>query len=232
LTPEAMDIETAIPASPMTLRFRRWMAVLVGLAATGAAVFTWLEYNASRQKEQAFTDASRGALEIFVDIAASSVRTQFEANAVRRALITETEGIARAARTPPNATPAGEPFTLARKLARAQTSASKRIADVGTAMAALPEGSELREADLEALHADISDYSAALAEQNEAVDRSERYATQQGRAIFALGLTAIAAALLGLAGLMGAGTAGRIPLVTAGIALAVATLFAASGFLA
>ena len=70
-----------------------------------------------------------------------------------------------------------------------------------------------------------------LAAQNQAVDDANTYGSRGQRATYALGLTAISAALLALAGLMGAARSGRIALVTAGAALLFAAVWGGSGFL-
>jgi hypothetical protein len=67
-------------------------------------------------------------------------------------------------------------------------------------------------------------------EQNQAVDDADEYGTRQAHSFFSLGLTASAAALLGLAGLMGASRAGRISMVTAAVSLTVAVLWTGLAF--
>jgi hypothetical protein len=73
LTP--LDPDLALPESRMSIRFRRTLSVLVGIAAVSATVLSWVEADNGRKEEQAFVNASRGALEIFVKIAASSPRS-------------------------------------------------------------------------------------------------------------------------------------------------------------
>jgi hypothetical protein len=68
-----------------------------------------------------------------------------------------------------------------------------------------------------------------LEEQNRLVDRADRYGTRQERAMFAIALVAIAAVLLGPAGLVGDGRGGRIALVVAAAALALALGWGGSG---
>jgi ribose/xylose/arabinose/galactoside ABC-type transport system permease subunit len=57
------------------------------------------------------------------------------------------------------------------------------------------------------------------------------YGTRQERAMFPIALVAIAAVLLGLAGFMG-GRTGRVSMVVAAVALAVAVAWGGSGLLA
>ena len=70
-----------------------------------------------------------------------------------------------------------------------------------------------------------------LASQNQAVDDAATWGNRSNRATYALGLTAIAAALLALAGLMGAAASGRIALIAAGVALLFAAVWGGAGFL-
>ena len=70
-----------------------------------------------------------------------------------------------------------------------------------------------------------------LASQNQAVDDAATWGNRSNRATYALGLTAIAAALLAMAGLMGAARSGRIALIAAGVSLVFAALWGGVGFL-
>ena len=101
------DIEAAAKSSELPLGRRRWLAVLVGIAAILAGVFTYAERDAGRREQQALQDATRGSLAIFVDIAGSQARGQFTADNARRALLVGTEGLARVIKTK------GEAFKLA-----------------------------------------------------------------------------------------------------------------------
>jgi hypothetical protein len=211
----------------MTPGFRKWLAVLVGLTAISAAAVSWVEADSGRKEGQAFVDASRGALEIFVKIAASSPRVQFEGNAARRVLGVDIESTARVANAPLR----DEIFNIARKESRAQGAAARRLRKVVRATAAFDEGDpSLDQATLEAVGADTAALGPIVEEQNQAVEDANRYGTRQERGFSALGLVAIAASLLGLAGLIGAGRTGRIVLVTAGCALFLSVLWTASAF--
>jgi hypothetical protein len=224
-----VDIEAAAPPpTRMTRGFRRWLAVLVGLTAVAAASISWVEADAGRREEQAFVDASRGALGIFVGIAASQPRTQFQGDAVRSVLAVDIESIARAARSPLR----DQFFDIAQSRRRADLAAVKRLRKVIRKTAHLSDGKQLvDEAALEAVRSDTAELNRLVEEQNQAVDDANRYGTRQERGFSALGLVAIAASLLGLAGLIGAGRTGRIVLVTAGCALFLSVLWTASAFI-
>ena len=60
----------------MSIRFRRTLSVLVGIAAVSAAACRGSRPNSGRKEEQAFVNASRGALDIFVKLAASARRAR------------------------------------------------------------------------------------------------------------------------------------------------------------
>lgn len=82
-------------------------------------------------------------------------------------------------------------------------------------MATLPPSARgVDQAILEALNTQVIDLPPVVEEQNAAVDRAALYGTRQERSMFGLALVAIAASLLGLAGLTGSSRAGRISLVT------------------
>ena len=226
-----MDVESAVPpATRTTVTFRRWLTVLVGLVAIAAAAISWVESNSGRQEEQAFVDASRGALEIFVKIAASQPRFQFEGDALREVLSVGIEGLGRVTRGP--GTDRDEAFELALTESRAVRAAEKRLQRVVQVMAATPdESSGLDPATLEAVTADVPQIEPLVGETNQAVEDANRYGTRQERAMQALGLVAIAASLLGLAGLIGSGRTGRIVLTTAGAGLAFAMIAVATAFI-
>jgi hypothetical protein len=234
LTP--VDVETAFPESPMSPKFRRRLAILVGLTAVLIPVLSWVEAENDRQEEQAFVRGSRGALDIFVRIAASQPRTQFQGDALREALAVGAEGVSRAA----NATDLGISFDYALALSKAARRAEKRIAKAGEQMGEAPTEEDGVDADtVDAVNSAAAEFtdlsvSAELGEvaaaQESAIDEAGKYGTRQERGLYALGLAAIAASLLGLAGLMGESRAGRTSLVSAAIALVVALGVGASGY--
>jgi hypothetical protein len=222
----SVDVDAAIPSAPMSQRFRRRLSVLVGLAALSAAVLSWVEADSGRKEEQAFVNGSRGALDIFVKIAASNPRFQFDANAARRGLLIQGEGLARVI-----GAPKGEAFQFAVKRADADDKAGRRLLKVAEPMATVPENApRIDRATLAAVRSSPTDLGPAVKEQNEFVEEANKHGTRQERGMFALGLVAIAASLLGLAGLMGDGRGGRISLTTAAGALLVAITAGASGY--
>jgi hypothetical protein len=224
-----VDVESAVPSGHMTLRFRRWLAIFVGLAALSAATLSFLASNSGRHEEQAFVDASRDALQVFVKLAASGPRYQFEVNAARQSTLLDARSTARASEAALDLVP----LQVALGLSIADNEASQRLLDLSDALRRVPatvpglddpasESIRVRsEKDIEP----IIDAQAAAAE------RADRHGTRQGRAMFGLGMVAITASLLGLAGLMGSGRAGRIVLVSAGGVLVLALSWGLSGLL-
>jgi hypothetical protein len=222
----SVEIDVAVPPAPMSQRFRRRLAVLVGVAALSAAVLSWVEADAGRKEEQAFVNASRGALDILVRIAASNPRIQFEANAARRGLLIQSEGLARVV-----GAPRGELFGFVQRRAGADEKSGQRFLTTVEPMVQVPEKvPRLDLATTEALRSDPTKLDPLVREQNDFVDEANKHGTRQERGMFALGLVAIAASLLALAGLMGDGRRGRISLTTATGALLVAILAGASGY--
>jgi len=221
-----VDLDAALPPSHLSPRFRRWLAVLVGVTALSAALLSWVESESGRQEERAFVQASRGGLEIFVRLAAAGPRTQFIADAQRRALLVGAGGVAGVI-----AAPRGEPFRIAQARSAAEERASRQLIEIATRMGGIPDdGAPLDPAARKAVATELDELGPIVRRQNGAVDRADRYGTRQQRSLFALGLVAIAASLLGLAGLMGDARAGRISLVTAASALLFALVVAASAF--
>jgi hypothetical protein len=226
LTP--LDPDLAVPEARMTLRFRRTLSVLVGIAALAAAGLSFVEVDSGRKEEQGFVNASRGALDIFVKLAASAPRTQFEGNALRRAIAVQSEGGGRVI-----ALGTDSPiFDEALKQARADKAAGRRLIQIARQMSAVPdESSELDPRTLEALEITSPIQVFDLVEQQNAqLDDADRYGTRQEHSFFSLGLVATAAALIGLAGLMGATRAGWISLATSATALTFALVWTGIAF--
>jgi hypothetical protein len=226
LTALDVDVEAARPSGEMTPGFRRWLATLVGIAAVSAAFLSWAETDSGHKEEQAFVDASRSAIEAFVTLAASANRSNFELDALRRAAKLGIEASARGINAPEAR------FWNTYALSQAQIASSDRLIELIQAMSALPERPRgVDPAMIDALQATNPRAAQPIVnEANAAVDRTATYGTRQERAMFALGMVAIAASLLGLAGLMGATRGGRISLATASCALAFALVWGLSGF--
>jgi hypothetical protein len=227
LTP--LDPDLAVPEARMNQRFRRILSVLVGIAAVSAAALSWVETNSGRQEEQAFVNASRGALDIFVKLAASAPRTQFEGNALRRALAVQSEGGGRVIAMGTDA----QTFDEALLQAVADERAGKRLMQVAEVMAAVPEDSQgLDPATLEALQVtNPIQLVDAVEQQNSYIDDADKYGIRQEHSFFSLGLIATGAALIGLAGLMGMSRAGWISLGTSAVALTFAIVWTLIAFL-
>jgi hypothetical protein len=220
------DIEAAAKSSELPAGRRRWLAVLVGVAAILAGVFTFAERSAGRHEQQALQDATRQSLAIFVDIAGSQSRSQFTADNARRALLVGTEGLARVIKTK------GEAFKLATGRSGADTRAQKRLVEVTKEMDnANGRDTPVDDFTAQVISTDEKKLRRLLASQNQAVDDAAAWGNRSNRATYALGLTAIAAALLALAGMMGAARSGTIALIAAGVSLVFATLWGGVGFL-
>ena len=220
------DIEAAAKSRELPVGRRRWLAVLVGIAAVLAAVFSFAERDAGRKEQQALQDATRQSLAIFVDIAGSSARSQFTADNARRALLVGTEGLGRVIRTK------GEAFKLATARLPADRRSEKPLAKVMQEKDnANGRDTPVDDFTAQVISTDEKKLRRLLASQNQAVDDANNWGNRSNRATYALGLTAIAAALLALTGLMGAARSGRIALIAAGVALAFAAVWGGSGLL-
>lgn len=212
-----LDVETAHEGGESP--FRRWLAILVGVTAVAAAMIATLEADANRREERAFVRASRLSLDLFERISGSSPRTSFQARGLEQALALQVEATGREIAA--LEAPALVLFEEAR--ARADHAAAERLAVIVEAMAALPdEGGAVDAHTRDVLAATPDRLGPLVRDQNGAVDAAERFGTRQDRAIFALSLVAIAAVLLGLAGVMGESRNGRTSLVLAALALLLA----------
>jgi hypothetical protein len=214
-----LDVETAHIGDGEKTPFQRWLAVLVGVAALSAALIATLEADAGRREERAFIRASRLSLDIFEGIAGSSQLFSFQGRALEQALSLGIEANGRALAA--IGSPEIERVSLAQ--ARAERIAARRLTAIFEEMTRLPGPEGGVDAHTrEVLATGPEALQAVVEEQNAQVDAAERYGTRQDRSIFALSLVAIAAVLLGLAGVMGDRRGGRTALIAAGAALVVA----------
>lgn len=212
-----LDVETAHEGGESP--FRRWLAILVGVAAVAAAMIATLESDANRREERAFIRGSRLSLDLFERIAGSGPRLSFQARGLEQALSLQIEAQARSIAALD--APSLAAFEDAR--AEAEEAAGLRLAGVVEAMARLPDEASGVDAHTREVLASTPDRLEDLVgAQNAAIDDAERFGTRQDRAIFALSLVAIAAVLLGLAGVMGEGRSGRTSLIAAAVALTLA----------
>jgi hypothetical protein len=225
-----MDIETAgEPVEERPTRYRRWLAVLVGATAVTAAIFTALESHTGRLEEQAFVRANRLSIDLFAKIAGSSPRSTFQLDSIRNAAEESLTGTGRAIAAFRMAGP--EVTRLAQSLSAARERTSEHVIEVSRQMAQIPpDAPGIDPAFREIVTTDVAQLVPEVEEQNRQVDETLVHGTRQERAMFGIALVAIAAVLLGLAGLMGEGRPGRVALIGAGVSLVVAVGWVVSGF--
>jgi hypothetical protein len=225
-----LDIETAgTPTEERPSRNRRWLSVLVGATAVAAATFAAVESHSGRLEEQAFVRANRLSIDLFAKIAGSSPRVSFQLDSIRDAVgksLTATSRNLGALRR-------GEPSVtqLARALSAARDRTTDHVIEVTRQMSQIPaDAPGIDPALREILTTDVRELGAEVEEQNRQVDEASVHGTRQERAMFGIALVAIAAVLLGLAGLMGEGRPGRVALIGAAASLVVAVGWVVSGF--
>jgi hypothetical protein len=210
----AMDLET-VPRDGKT-RFDRRLAALVGIAAITAALLATLEMASGKQEEGAFTSASRLAVRISTRVAVNGLRTSLEGSALTQAASLGLEATQRQLA----ALRSGDEEAAA--VALADERASQRLLGLAARLSEEPSAeSGVDRAAREALAATNPDLRRLVAEQNRQVDLAERYGGRENAAIFGLSLLAVAAVLLGLAGLIGEGRQGMRILAVAAVTLAV-----------
>ena len=225
-----VDIEAAVPDAALPSGFRRWLAILVGLAAVSAAGMTWVEDEAGRREDKARVDASRAGLEVFRSVAATQSRQQFELDALRRVTVTEGLGAVRVSEADVTDLTG---LQVALGLSVVDNETARRLIELGRATSTYPDDAQgVDAATIAALATpDQAAVDRIIARQSEHLEEADQQGTRQGRAILAIGLVAIAASLLGLAGLMGDGRGGRLSLRAAAVGLVVALGWGLSGFL-
>jgi hypothetical protein len=223
-----MDIDTVGELEARSPRFRRWLAVLVGVAAVTTALLAVLESDSGRREEQALVRSSRGSIQIFAEIAGSAPRTQFTANSLRQALGTEIGATARVIVTQGAS---AEATDVAMAVSGAQTAAARRLIAAVRSMSRVAPEAPLDPTTRTLLTADLEHIQGVLEEQNRQADLADRFGGRQERAMFAIALVAIGAVLLGLAGLVGERRAGVVSLLLAGVALVLAIGWGGSALL-
>jgi len=206
------ELET-VPAERTS--FHRLVGVLVGVVAVTAALLAILEADATRRGNLAQARSQRASVQLFGDIAASSVFHSFGYTTLQDATADAIAANARILATfaHPRAAAVEAP------LARAEDVAAKRLAGLAAQLGAPPSRSSgVDAAARAAMTATIAHEQETVRRQGEEVDRGERYARRGERAILGLSLAASAAALLGLAGVVGIRRSGRILLAVAVLA--------------
>ncbi|MBI4260368.1 MAG: hypothetical protein HY658_07365 [Actinobacteria bacterium] len=219
-----MDVE-AVQASAGRTPYERVLAALVGAAALMAALLATLEMHAGKREERALVMASRLSTAIFEGTAASGVASTFQLSVLKQSI---EPGLAGAARLEASLDDP-ELIDVEFAIAMAQAAAQERIFAVAQAMGA-PPGSDsgLDAHTVEVLNRPLETLSEVSEEQNRQVDLAERFGERSNRAVFALSLVAIAAVLLGVAGVIGRSPAGRVALVSAGAVLVLSAGWGAS----
>lgn len=197
-------------------RFHRTISVVVGLVAVLASLLAILEADSHRRNGVASAASARLSSDIFAKTAASTPYFSFRLSSLQDAAGLGLQSAAR--RLAIFRHPSVRPAETAR--ARAEETASKRAVAVVAAMGRLPtEEDGVDEYTRETMGASLAEDRELVREQNEEVERAERYASRETRAILGLSLAASAAALLGLAGLLGGTRPGRLLLVVALLAI-------------
>jgi hypothetical protein len=223
-----MDLDTVAETESLSPAARRWLAVLVGVAAVTAALLAAFEADSGRREELAFVRASRSSIQIFAELAGSTPRTEFALAGVRGALQTEVGANGRLL-VSGEASP--EAFAVAAALSEAESATARRYQDAVRSMTRVPLDAPIDPATRTILTSDLNRIRRILAYQNRQVDVADVYGTRQERAMFSIALVALAAVLLGLAGLVGARRGGRVALVAATVALVLAIGWSASSLL-
>jgi hypothetical protein len=201
----------------LTTRFERILALLVGLTGLVASLLATLELDAARRGDRASLLGARLPVQIFEGIASSQLRSDFHLNTQREAAAV---GIAALSRQI-TALQAGEQLAFEGAVGRADYAASQRLRAAAREMAAIsPESRGVDRHTAATILVTTRALNEQVLVQGKLIDRANRFSNRDGKAVFALSLVAIAAALLGLAAVLKAGPGGRIALTAGALALA------------
>jgi hypothetical protein len=201
----------------LTTRFERILALLVGLTALVASLLATLELDSGRKGDRASLLGARLPVQIFEGIASSQLRSDFHLNTQREAVGV---GIAALSRQI-TALRAGQQLAFEGVVGRADYAASRRLQAAAREMAAIsPESRGVDRHTAETILVTTKALKEQVRMQGKVIDRANRFSNRDGKAVFALSLVAISAALLGLAAVLKAGPGGRIALTAGALALA------------
>ncbi len=202
--------------------FEKTLAVLVGFTALAASLLATLELDAGRKGDRASLLGARLPVQIFQGIAASQLRSDFHLNTEREASATGLQGLARLL----SSFREHGALDFEDPLGRSQFTASKRLRAAALEMAAIsPRSRGVDPATAAAILATPKQLAAQVRVQGRVIDSANAYSTRDGKAVFALSLVAIAAALLGLAAVFKGGPGGHIALGAGAVALALSTIW-------
>jgi hypothetical protein len=210
-----VDIELAheVDETP----YPRRLAALVGVVAVVAALLGVLQMHANTQEGRSQARSSRLTAEIARGLEVQGLVFAFQGPTIQIVL---SEGIAANSRALA-ALQAGEGAAVAGAAAEVEGETITRLSGIIDEMSAPPgQESGLDPVTLETLRRDLDALSALADEQNREVDRAERFGLMGDRAVLALTIVALAAVLLGLAGVVGAGRGGTMILASAVVAIA------------
>jgi hypothetical protein len=205
---------------------RRALAAAAILAAVVAALLSGLQIHLANQEQRANLLAVRHSVKLYATVSSSGSLASFATQSQLTAIDLEIRGLARRF-VAVGAGPAGE-IELAQ--GRADEAASARVLQLAQVMGRPPTGaSGLDPATRTALTATPTDWERLVATQNRLVDQGEQTGRRANRVVVALTFTAIASALLGLAGALE--TARRALVGVGGLLLVVAAGYGGSALI-
>jgi hypothetical protein len=229
---EAGGIDPARTAEERALaRFRRSIAVLVGIGAVIAATLAFVSSECSRRANDASATVTLNNIDAFIDLAAGGSHFQFVKDTTRRYLLLDAAAIARTNAAQDEI--GTNAFDIVVKLLNVDAQTAVGLTKVQKALDPLPlAGSSLDPPMVAALQTITPrDVDPILAEAATALDESATWGNRAGRIGLALALVALAGSLIGLAGLIGPDGGGRILRATGAAGLLLAVIWAAFGFL-
>lgn len=212
-----IDLET-VHSTDGTTRFKRAVAVLLGLIAVTAAMLGAVQMQRSQDETRSSVRAARLTADLAAGLPVQGTVAALAFGAVRDALVLASEGTSR------RLVGLQRQDALSQALGAADEAAGNRLLTIAQALTAPPAADAgLPAYELRLMTTDLGALQQEVQEQNRVVDVDVAAASAASSAAVAgLSMLALAGVLVGLASVLGADRAGRITLVAAWLATLVA----------
>lgn len=207
---------------------KKWMAVLIGIAAVATAALATLDLQASKRYEDDVNRSAGLTVEIFGRIAGSSFPATAQGISAQAGLLRGIEATGRQLLSTTDPSVGG--FEAA--IAQADRAAADRLQRLADSIGEVPDPSSgVDPLTRDVIGTSVDQLRDMTSRQNRLIDDATRYGNRSSRAVFALSLVALSTVLLGLAAVMGARSGAGALVGGAGVLLLIAVGWGATAFL-